>query len=76
MSQNRQEEKDRERAGNDYKVNLKTEIIIEDLYGKLSEILSTQRKIQRVLKELTTEEKTKTRDYKSFPGRIKTYAKP
>ena len=31
-SQNRQEEKDRQRAENDYKVNLKTEIMIEDLY--------------------------------------------
>ena len=31
MSQNRQEEKDRRRAENDYKVNLKTEIMIEDL---------------------------------------------
>lgn len=30
MSQNRQEEKDRRRAENDYKVNLKTEIMIED----------------------------------------------
>ena len=32
MSQNRQEEKDCRRAENDYKVNLKTEIMIEDLY--------------------------------------------
>ena len=32
MSQSRQEEKDRQRAENDYKVNLKTEIMIEDLY--------------------------------------------
>ena len=35
MSQNRQEEKDRNRAENDYKVNLKTEIMIEDLYDNL-----------------------------------------
>ena len=35
MSQNRQEEKDRHRAENDYKVNLKTEIMIEDLYDNL-----------------------------------------
>ncbi len=34
MSQNRQEEKDRRRAENDYKVNLKTEVMIEDLYDK------------------------------------------
>ncbi len=35
MSQNRQEEKDRRRAENDYKVNLKTEIMIEDINGAL-----------------------------------------
>ena len=38
MSQNRQEEKDRRRAENDYKVNLKTEIMIEDLYDKVNAI--------------------------------------
>lgn len=40
MSQNRQEEKDRKRAENDYKVNLKTEIMIEDLYDKVNAILA------------------------------------
>ena len=34
MSQNRQEAKDRSRAENDYKVNLKTEIVIEDQIGR------------------------------------------
>ena len=42
MSQNRQEEKDRKRAENDYKVNLKTEILIEDLYKKVNRILARQ----------------------------------
>lgn len=42
MSQNRQEEKDRQRAENDYKVNLKTEILIEDLYKKVNRILARQ----------------------------------
>ncbi len=42
MSQNRQEQKDRERAENDYKVNLKTEILIEDLYKKLEKALENQ----------------------------------
>ena len=42
MSQNRQEEKDRQRAENDYKVNLKTEILIEDLYKKVNHILARQ----------------------------------
>ena len=40
MSQNRQEEKDRRRAENDYKVNLKTEIMIEDLHNKMNDLLS------------------------------------
>ena len=39
MSQNRQEEKDRRRAENDYKVNLKTEIMIEEIYNKLNRLL-------------------------------------
>jgi len=42
MSQNRQEEKDRLRGKNDYKVNLKSEIIIEDLHFKLDMILENQ----------------------------------
>ena len=42
MSQNRQEEKDRRRAQNDYKVNLKTEIMIEEIYNKLNRILELQ----------------------------------
>lgn len=39
MSQNRQEQIDRQRNENDYKVNLKTEIIIQDLHNKLDIIL-------------------------------------
>ena len=42
MSQNRQEEKDRRRAENDYKVNLKTEIMIEEIYNKLNRLLQEQ----------------------------------
>ncbi|HEY5466538.1 MAG TPA: DUF1003 domain-containing protein [Clostridia bacterium] len=42
MSQNRQEQKDRERAKNDYKVNLKAEIIIEDIHQKLDAIIEHQ----------------------------------
>lgn len=38
MSQNRQEQKDRIRAENDYIVNLKSEIILEDLYNKICNI--------------------------------------
>ena len=50
MSQNRQEEKDRRRAENDYKVNLKTEIMIEDLYDKVNAILAKQSALVRQLR--------------------------
>ena len=55
MSQNRQEEKDRRRAENDYKVNLKTEIMIEDLYDKVNAILARQSALE---KQLQAERKT------------------
>ena len=51
MSQNRQEEKDRRRAENDYKVNLKTEIMIEDLYDKVNAILAKQSALEKKLLE-------------------------
>ena len=51
MSQNRQEEKDRRRAENDYKVNLKTEIMIEDLYDKVNAILARQTALEKQLTE-------------------------
>ena len=47
MSQNRQEEKDRRRAENDYKVNLKTEIMIEALYDKVNAILAKQSALEK-----------------------------
>ena len=49
MSQNRQEEKDRRRAENDYKVNLKTEIMIEDLHNKMNAILAKENEIIKKL---------------------------
>lgn len=42
MSQNRQEEKDRERALHDYQVNLKAEIEIRQLHEKIDHILLQQ----------------------------------
>lgn len=56
MSQNRQEEKDRRRAENDYKVNLKTEIMIEDLYDKVNRLLAQQ---EILLKHIREEEEKK-----------------
>ena len=54
MSQNRQEEKDRRRAENDYKVNLKTEIMIEDLYDKVTAILKKQTELEKQLQATQT----------------------
>ena len=51
MSQNRQEEKDRRCAENDYRVNLKTEIMIEDLYDKVNAILARQTSLEKQLTE-------------------------
>ncbi len=51
MSQNRQEEKDRHRAENDYKVNLKTEIMIEDLYDKVNIILAKQTALEKKIEK-------------------------
>ena len=56
MSQNRQEVKDRKRAENDYKINLKNELIIDDLHKMIELILENQKKI---LKELDNKENNK-----------------
>lgn len=45
MSQNRREERDREQAENAYKVNLKSEFILEDLHKKMDRILENQERL-------------------------------
>ena len=55
MSQNRQEEKDRHRAENDYKVNLKTEIMIEDIFDKITAILKKQSEMEKQLGNIQNE---------------------
>ena len=49
MSQNRSAKKDSMRSKNDYKTDLKSELILEDLHDKMDTILKNQKKI---LKEL------------------------
>jgi uncharacterized membrane protein len=52
MSQNREEEKDRLRSQNDYKVNIKSELIIEDLHKKIDTLIENQKAIlERIVKE-------------------------
>ena len=51
MSQNRQAAKDSLRNQNDYRTDLKSELILEDLHHKMEEILRNQRKILKALEE-------------------------
>ncbi len=50
MSQNRAAKKDSMRSKNDYKTDLKSELILEELHDKMEKIISNQNKI---LKELS-----------------------
>lgn len=67
MSQNRQEEKDRDRAKNDYMVNLKSELEIRMLHEKIDHLILTQQqealemhKVQLdVMKEILEKVKSK-----------------
>lgn len=52
MSQNRQESKDRIRSENDYIVNLKAEILAEDLHIKINKIIDNQEIILKKLENL------------------------
>jgi uncharacterized membrane protein len=59
MSQNRKEEKDRQRAVNDYMINLKAEIEVRNLHGKMDLLMTEQMKtlfeIQKTQVELMEE---------------------
>lgn len=66
MSQNRQEAKDRERAESDYKINLKTELITDELYKKIVSISENQKRILKILEE----EREIDNQKKSDNGRI------
>ena len=55
MSQNRQEQKDRSRAENDYKINLKAEVEIRTLHEKLDHMITYQNKRMMEVQELQME---------------------
>ncbi|NTV26998.1 MAG: DUF1003 domain-containing protein [Chlorobiaceae bacterium] len=63
MSQNRQEERDRQRAIHDYQVNLKAELEIRQLHQKIDHLLSRQWErlveIQEIQMELINEVKSR-----------------
>ena len=56
MSQNRQAAKDSLRNQNDYRTDLKSELILEDLYHKMEEILRNQKKLIKIIEEDSDEE--------------------
>lgn len=51
MSQNRQAEKDSLRNQNDYRTDLKSELILESLHDQMNSILKNQRQILKYIKE-------------------------
>ncbi len=55
MSQNRQAAKDSLRNQNDYRTDLKSEIILEELHDKMEMILKNQRKIMKELENSNEE---------------------
>ena len=55
MSQNRQEEKDRKRSENDYKVNFKSELEIRLLHEKLDHLMTHQHERLLEIQELQTD---------------------
>ena len=57
MSQNRQAAKDSIRNQNDYRTDLKSELILEELHDKMDEILKNQKKIMNSQKDDNDEKK-------------------
>lgn len=52
MSQNRESQKDRLRAENDYLVNSKSEIILEDMHMKVDVLLDEQNRLKKQLNDI------------------------
>lgn len=55
MSQNREAQKDSMRNMNDYKIDLKSELILEELHNKMDKIIINQRQLQKDINELKAE---------------------
>jgi uncharacterized membrane protein len=79
MSQNRKEAKDRQRAVNDYLINVKAEIEVRNLHQKLDLLIADQMKtlfeIQKMQMDLMEEIKAKLSPKKRDPLHQKSYQK-
>ena len=51
MSQNREAKKESLKSTNDYKTNIKSELILETLHDQMSKILKNQNEILNYIKE-------------------------
>ena len=58
FNQNKMKKLDEKKSENDYKVNLKNEIIIEDLHYKLDELIENQNEITKRVLELEKKKKS------------------
>ena len=56
MSQNRASKKDSLRNQNDYKIDLKSELILEDLHHKVEILINNQNRLLNILDKAITEE--------------------
>ncbi len=63
MSQNRQAKKDSLRNKNDYHIDLKSELILEELYLNMEKILQNQKKILKYIEEEELEKSEKNQNY-------------
>lgn len=61
MSQNRQAEKDSLRNQNDYRIDLKSELILEELHDKMDSILENQKNIIKRIDSLEEIQKNETK---------------
>lgn len=52
MSQNRQEKKDRMLASNEYQLNIKSELMIEELNNKINRMIENQELLQNALDDI------------------------
>jgi len=59
MSQNRQAAKDSLRNQNDYRTDLKSELILEELHDKMEKILKNQKTIMEEIENIKENKKTK-----------------
>lgn len=55
MSQNRASKKDSLRNQNDYKIDLKSELLLEDLHHKIEVLLNNQNRLLNILEKVITE---------------------